>query len=469
MAKKGKAKVIQMLSPENYIRQKARTLSIYECRVNVGWNESKMATVLVARKHTNGNITVGIYLVDLACLGVKDTFWHFNIPLPEYREIMNHLMEMDEGTEKIDYVLAHNIVYAGIEFAGEYEFKPHKDFTSVTRFILEEDNKNVPLIEIECGINGLPSYMQGPLDNDVKARQVIAQLERVAGKGNYYLINEDEEIFNLYDDNNRNIDDDDDDDPFENMSFEDKRDEFEKYYKRLDRLNEDEKESFFELRQSLTSDLLDYDSFEEYLDAFTDELDNIEVNGDEIPDEMLGVEPGETQIPDKVKQLFFDMIDYIEDPVKIRKMLSGFQKNHGVEAAAEYISLLVERYNNSEKFGNLLQAALKKYPRYGLMRMLKTETEITSPELPDPDLIKNIPCHYDDFFQGRKSIHPWEFFNYINLRTLFIILDRNLEKIEAWREITDDFLPEEVDYSMIDNMIELFEVTLLASRLNIKK
>lgn len=55
-------KVIQMLSPENYIRNKVRTLPIYECLVNSNWEKSKMVHVVIARRHTNGNITACFYL-----------------------------------------------------------------------------------------------------------------------------------------------------------------------------------------------------------------------------------------------------------------------------------------------------------------------------------------------------------------------------------------------------------------------
>jgi len=61
MANKNKGKVIQMLSPENYIRKKARTLPIYECWLNTDWEESGMATVVIARRHTNENITFCLY------------------------------------------------------------------------------------------------------------------------------------------------------------------------------------------------------------------------------------------------------------------------------------------------------------------------------------------------------------------------------------------------------------------------
>ena len=59
MAKKKQTQQAQQLSPENYIRQKARNLPVFECMINEDWEVGKMASVSVARKHTNGNITLG--------------------------------------------------------------------------------------------------------------------------------------------------------------------------------------------------------------------------------------------------------------------------------------------------------------------------------------------------------------------------------------------------------------------------
>jgi hypothetical protein len=42
MANKIKGKVIQMLSPENYIRKKARSLPIYECWIIDKKNSAKL-------------------------------------------------------------------------------------------------------------------------------------------------------------------------------------------------------------------------------------------------------------------------------------------------------------------------------------------------------------------------------------------------------------------------------------------
>ena len=189
MGNKHKEKAVKMLQPENYIRQRARTLPVYECWTNNDWKERRMAYIVVARRHNNGNITMGMYLVDLTCLGVKDANSKFNISEFEYREILEHAnttMEM----EAVSYVLAHNIVFAAISFAEEFGFKPHKDFTEVAQYVLEEDTEEIELMDIECGIDGKPGYIKGPHESETYAAQIIAQLERTAGPGNYSFMKE---------------------------------------------------------------------------------------------------------------------------------------------------------------------------------------------------------------------------------------------------------------------------------------
>src|SRR5450759_3092033 len=194
-------KVIQMLSPGNYIRKKARMLPSYECLVNSNWEKSKMAHVVVARRHTNGNITACFYLVDLMLLGVKETFYMFNVPLFEYKgkiDMISDGMDM----EPISYILVHNIVYAGLEFAEEYGFSPYKDFTSITSFMLEEDNDDIELIDVECGFDRKPAYMRNPFDNNTRVNNIITRLEKTAGPGNFI-------IFDDVDEEDEDIEDDD--------------------------------------------------------------------------------------------------------------------------------------------------------------------------------------------------------------------------------------------------------------------
>ena len=182
MSKKPSTNKTSFLSHENYIRQKSRNLPVGDCFINPDWEKCRMCQVLITRKHVTGCVTACMYLVDLSCLGVKDTMFKFNAP---YEEVIEMFNRRDKRLINISYELAHNIIFAALEFAEEYGFKPHKDFTSTTRYFLEEDNDDIPLIEIECGMYGKPCYTNTGFDSPAREREILAQLERTAGEGNY--------------------------------------------------------------------------------------------------------------------------------------------------------------------------------------------------------------------------------------------------------------------------------------------
>lgn len=170
----------KQLSPKQYIQTKARSLPVYKCYVNKDWETAHMAQVLVMRRHVNGNITAGIYLIDLWCLGVKDTTYFFNLTQAEILE------RFGDGFDKMfseeEYGLVHNIVYAGHDFALDYGIKPHADF-AVTKFILEEDDDSIELVEIEVGDNDKPHlFVQQP----GQFSEALAKLKKNAGEGNYF-------------------------------------------------------------------------------------------------------------------------------------------------------------------------------------------------------------------------------------------------------------------------------------------
>ena len=182
----------QILSPENYIRQRARNLPIFKCLVNEGWEEDGLAQLTISRRHINGNITYCSYLVDLKCLGVKDTFYDFNIPEAHFEQVVER-MEQGYALVGVEYALAHNIIHAGWEFGEDIGFKAHKDFLSITRYMLEEDGDAIPFIKIDCGdVDGKPFYVQGPLEDAAAVNRILAQLEKNVGHGNYRFIMQDE-------------------------------------------------------------------------------------------------------------------------------------------------------------------------------------------------------------------------------------------------------------------------------------
>jgi hypothetical protein len=110
------------------------------------------------------------------------------------------LQALHENAEKnnmklaeIPYELAHNIIYAAVEYAAEYGFEPAHEFTSVTQYLLEEDNDTIPLINIRCGgRDGKPLYINTGFDSPAKEQLTLKQLEKTAGTGNYNYMSPDD-------------------------------------------------------------------------------------------------------------------------------------------------------------------------------------------------------------------------------------------------------------------------------------
>lgn len=200
-----KNKSSEKLSPAKYIQTKSRSLPIYECLINNNWDASKLANIIITRKHITGNITLSFYLVDLFCLGVKDSFYKFNIPIEEYLSLKEKI-ESNSPTDQIEYNLAHNIIFAGYEYALDYGINPCKEFSTTTKYFLEEDDESIEIIDIDCGDeNGNPVLHINEFSNPISTKKVIETLKKTAGEGNFNVVFIDDEFY----------DDDDDEDYFD--------------------------------------------------------------------------------------------------------------------------------------------------------------------------------------------------------------------------------------------------------------
>jgi len=451
------SKVIQMLSPENYIRKKVRMLSIYECLVNSNWEKSKMAHVVVARRHTNGNITACFYLVDLMLLGVKETFYMFNVPLFEYKgkiDMISDGMDM----EPISYILVHNIVYAGLEFAEEYGFSPYKDFTSITSFMLEEDNDDIELIDVECGFDGKPAYMRNPFDNNTRVNSIITRLEKTAGPGNFI-------IFDDVDEEDEDIEDDDEYDEFSGKTFEEKHEVFLQLFDKFDSLTPDEIKRFSMVTNSVFYDLCDPEKIDDYYNEISGELDIDILPDDEIPDELLGILPGTIDNPLKIKELFLDVYDSLgENPENSRKKLKTFRALAKDIPAVAFLELNILRFEESVEYMGKLKKYFSRYKDYPIIRLLWLTELITSENFTDESLLQENSI--EAFFPGRQSLHSIELFHYLMYLLSAIDMKDDPSKIEAFFRVLDDFDElSESDMVILIHIISFVKVKIVIDHL----
>lgn len=184
MAKKKKSNGQQQhLSPENYLRTKARSLEIGKCYMAQDIFESGEGHVIVTRNHKGGKISVACYLVDVWCVGVKDSFYRLRMDPYEFDELLERFKSNFEMNE-CSYNEVHNLIYGAISFAEEGGIEPDKSF-ALTKYMLEEDTDDIPLIEYEYGKDG-KHYLVAM--NNLDASKYLPKLSAALGEDFHYTI-----------------------------------------------------------------------------------------------------------------------------------------------------------------------------------------------------------------------------------------------------------------------------------------
>jgi len=381
MKKKNATNQPQILSPENYIRQKSKNLPIGKCFVMKTWEKQKFCQVIITRKHSNGNVSACLYLVDLACLGVKHTTYKFNVPFEDIEVILESAKDSGHDFIEVPYELVHNIIHAALEFAEEYGLKPHKDFTLTTRHFLEEDTEDIPLIEIACGgDDGKPLYVNSGHDTPARAKQILAQLQKTAGEGNYHYIipGEDyEEVFEDDEEDDEDIEDDEDENDEEDeiiakiqqLSKEEQKKMFFKLIakKNLEKSTDDDIKTLMVLCDFLAHDLRDETKIREEFEVFKKKFDHKVVGTVEHPNSLFAdVQDVEGEILDDV---FFYAIDCVTLNEKPKNAIKEFRNEAGECHATDYLELLYVRNKKSRKqFEQKLAELAQKHPHYFLIQ-----------------------------------------------------------------------------------------------------
>ncbi|MDH4138206.1 MAG: hypothetical protein OEW09_16040 [Anaerolineae bacterium] len=174
---------------------------LHECLLTKAWQEpGEIVQILVTRRSSTGQIAVGVFLVDLGCLGVKNAFADFLDSQREYKRGLRAEMMTGQAMFKADLNLAAKIIREAIAYAGELGFKPHRDYRDAMLVLGDADpdacDKPIPL----GGKDGKPFFVAGPYDN---VDQIMAKLTRKLGPDGFtYVvpIGGDEEVFLLDED-----------------------------------------------------------------------------------------------------------------------------------------------------------------------------------------------------------------------------------------------------------------------------
>jgi hypothetical protein len=174
----------ELASPKKMILM-ARNFPFYECLINPSWKDGGLATVLISRQQPDNNLTFGVFLVDIFCLGLKNTFCNVDSSIQKYKTDLHGKIYSEEKPVQCPIPLAHHVIYGGIAFAEQFGFKPHKDF-KLSQYILDDKADIEPCEDIEFGKDGEPFFISGPDDN---VERIMRQLESKVGNEKFkYLL-----------------------------------------------------------------------------------------------------------------------------------------------------------------------------------------------------------------------------------------------------------------------------------------
>lgn len=421
------------VSPVKYIQTRSRTLPIHECWVNESWDSIQIAKVIVSRKHTNGNISLAGFLVDLLCMGVKDTHYLFNVPQFEYIEFLNNMKEEEEEEFiQIDYHLAHNIVFAGYEFAQEIGLEPCKEFSTITKCFLEEDNDDIDLIDIDCGKDGVPCIYKGRYHKQ-EADKVYQLLCKTIGRDNFIFEDLDIEEQNWELNDDRDDWDEELEDQLDALWFDEPIDFEELLYanplkerhKDVQRLNEmhaakKEDKDFYDVLNRLYYNHFGY----EEIDASRERLFNffdLEIKYDPIPDDVLGFDA--EKHPDKLK-----IVEQINEKIQtedidLLKTLNQYPDipffKYLFIMQLEFMEINQEEEFKEEKnlgkhIEKVLDGFIIEHPDYFLFKVMKERYHLQKNKKScfiEKQFYADEPI--SDFFGRRSYLHTTEFINLV--------------------------------------------------------
>lgn len=190
-----RAKTSKQFSVDNLIKH-AREFPIMDCYINGDWQQGDgLVRIAISRELPEERLAFGSFLVDMLCLGVKDAMYFWDISRAEYESSFLPQLYMSDEAEECPVDLAHQIVYQAVDYAGQFGFKPHKDFLKA-QYLLDPRGTHPEEHKLEFGKDGKPFFVAGPYDN---VPVILKKLEKHAGEGNYFFNAPFDELLEDYD------------------------------------------------------------------------------------------------------------------------------------------------------------------------------------------------------------------------------------------------------------------------------
>lgn len=141
--------------------------------------------VLVSRFKPEGRVEVGVFLVDVYCLGVKNAFFTL-LHTSEYEErLLRDIFR--QGSEALSAACARKLVEDAVAYARALGIEPHRDYKQAAR-VFGGISTDECQSAFTFGKDGKPFYVQGPHDSPATAERIIKILHAKCGEGKFHYL-----------------------------------------------------------------------------------------------------------------------------------------------------------------------------------------------------------------------------------------------------------------------------------------
>jgi hypothetical protein len=139
--------------------------------------------VLVARD-TGSSVSVCGFLVDVFCLGVKNTRGPATIDRRKLPEFIRTFFSSHSSQPPVPapLELARHVVLGAVDYARSMGFEPHPDFAKGATLLGDWETGSS---DVTFGQEGKPLYINGPHDDTYG---ILAKLRQNVGEGNFHFI-----------------------------------------------------------------------------------------------------------------------------------------------------------------------------------------------------------------------------------------------------------------------------------------
>lgn len=162
--------------------QRAERWPVVQALISKQIWELGIGDLVIARRESEGNLIISVFLVDVYCLGVKNAFWMAG-SAGDLKELVSKI-EKETPMAPISPECLAKVIWGAVDYADSFGFRPHPDFRHASMLLAGID-PGACTTEFTYGYEGKPFYFQGPHESTEQARAIV---ERIHPHGGDYIV-----------------------------------------------------------------------------------------------------------------------------------------------------------------------------------------------------------------------------------------------------------------------------------------